>query len=142
MISPDDGGQQQLVVVLEGRQDGLTQQEVGEDPAGEDDEHGGDPEGERMFPRERQGAVGEVVSHSQAAEGCVGEVEVGEHLELGDLVGQVQEGLGVHDESVCFSLPTCNSQCFRQETGGVVCTVYCTMYCTVHIYTALTLITH
>ena len=96
MISPDDGGQQQLVVVLEGRQDGLTQQEVGEDPAGEDDEHGGDPEGERMLPRERQGAVGEVVSHSQAAEGCVGEVEVGEHLELGDLVGQVQEGLGVH----------------------------------------------
>ena len=146
VISPDDGGQQQLVVVLEGRQDGLTQQQVGEDPASEDDEHGGDPEGERMFPRERQGAVGEVVSHSQAAEGCVGEVEVGEHLELGDLVGQVQEGLGVHDESVCFSLPTCNSQCFRhrrKETGGVVCTVYCTMYCTVHIYTALTvLITH
>ena len=26
----------------------------------------------------------------------MGQVEVREHLELGDLVGQVQEGLGVH----------------------------------------------
>ena len=26
----------------------------------------------------------------------MGQVEVGEHLQLGDLVGQVQEGLGVH----------------------------------------------
>ena len=48
--SPDDGGQEELVVVLERGQYWLPQQEVGEDPASEDDQHGGDPEGEGMFP--------------------------------------------------------------------------------------------
>ena len=34
----------------------------------------------------------------------MGQVEVGEHLELGDLVGQVQEGLGVHLDLVLSHL--------------------------------------
>ena len=48
--SPDYGGQEELVVVLQGGEDRLPQQEVGEDPPGEDDQHGGDPECEGMFP--------------------------------------------------------------------------------------------
>ena len=48
--SPDNGGEEELVVVLQRSQHGLAQQQVGEDAASEDDEHGGDPEGEGMFP--------------------------------------------------------------------------------------------
>ena len=48
--SPDDGGQEELVVVLQRGEHWLPQQEVGEDPPGEDDQHGRDPECEGMFP--------------------------------------------------------------------------------------------
>ena len=48
--SPDDGGQEELVVVLERGEYWLAQQEVGQDATSEDDQHGGDPEGEGMFP--------------------------------------------------------------------------------------------
>ena len=50
--SPDYGGQEELVVVLQRSKHGLPQQEVGQDAAREDDQHGGDPEGEGMFPGE------------------------------------------------------------------------------------------
>ena len=41
--------------------------------------------------------AGQVIPDCEAAQGSVGEVEVGIHLELGHLVGQVQERLGIHD---------------------------------------------
>ena len=56
--SPDHGGEEELVVVLEWGEDGLPEQEVCQDAAGEDDQHGGGPQGQRVFPGEGQGAWG------------------------------------------------------------------------------------
>ena len=39
----------------------------------------------------------QVIPDCEAAQGSMGEVEVGIHLELGHLVSQVQERLGIHD---------------------------------------------
>lgn len=47
---PHDGGHGQLRGVLEGRQDGLAKQAVAEHAAGEDDQHGGQPARQRVFP--------------------------------------------------------------------------------------------
>ena len=52
--------------------------------------------------------TGQVIPDCEAAQGGVGEVEVGIHLELGHLVGQVQEGLGVH-RGPLFLLPISQS---------------------------------
>ena len=41
--------------------------------------------------------AGQVIPDCEAAQGSMGEVEVGIHLELGHLVGEVQERLGIHD---------------------------------------------
>ena len=57
---PNYSREKELVVVLEGRQDGLPEEEVGEDAAGEDDEHGGDPEGEGVLPGEGERACGDI----------------------------------------------------------------------------------
>ena len=59
-FSPNYGWEKELVVVLERRQDGLPEEEVGEDAAGEDDEHGGDPEGEGVLPGEGERACGDI----------------------------------------------------------------------------------
>ena len=52
--------------------------------------------------------AGQVIPDCEAAQGGVGEVEVGIHLELGHLVGQVQESLGIHDG--CWYLLSQRSQ--------------------------------
>lgn len=51
-LSPDYRWQEELIVVLEGSEDGLSEQEVGEDAPGEDDEHRGHPERQRVLPGE------------------------------------------------------------------------------------------
>ena len=53
-ILPDSGGQEYGVVVLEGRENGLPHEGVRDDAAGEDDEHGREPQRKRMLPRESQ----------------------------------------------------------------------------------------
>ena len=54
--SPDHSGEEELVVVLERGEDGLPQQQVGQDAAGEDDKHGGSPQGQGVFSGEGEGA--------------------------------------------------------------------------------------
>lgn len=41
----------------------------------------------------------QILTNVQRAEDAVGDVEVREHLQLDDLVGQVEEGLGIHGDS-------------------------------------------
>ena len=53
-ILPYSGGQDDGIVVLEGREDGLSHERVGDHAAREDDEHGREPQRQGVLPREGQ----------------------------------------------------------------------------------------
>lgn len=86
---PDGSGQEQLLVILEGPQDRLTQEEVGEEATSKDSKHCGKPVCQRVFAREGEGAGAQVVSHVEAAQGTVSYVKIRIHFQFRDLVGHL-----------------------------------------------------
>ena len=54
MSLPNASGQKELVVVLEGREDGLPEHQVGQHAPGEDVHHGRHPERQGVLPGKLQ----------------------------------------------------------------------------------------
>ena len=119
---PNNSGKEQLIVIFERSKDGFTKKKVCKDASCKDDQHGGCPEGKRVFSGEGEGTwsaeeccfcsfilnsiqtIRKVISNSQTAESSMSQVEVWVHLQLGHLVGEVQKCLRIHVEGLFWAV--------------------------------------